>query len=156
MLSLYSDESFMKQALFQAQMAMDEGEVPVGAVVVKDNKVIGKGRNCVERSNDPTSHAEVLAIGAACNAIGDWRLDGCTLYATLEPCPMCAGAAVNARISKIVYGSPDKRLGACGSCCDLISKDLLNRKIEVIPGIMSEDCLGILQMFFKVLREKKK
>src|SRR5688572_19674601 len=110
MLDVPNDDHFMRQALREAEAAAREGEVPIGCVIVKDGKIIGRGRNSMETLKDPTAHAEILAIGAACAALGNWRLEGCTLYATLEPCPMCAGAILNGRVTRVVYGSRDKRL----------------------------------------------
>ncbi|MBF0432958.1 MAG: nucleoside deaminase [Fibrobacteria bacterium] len=144
----------MTQALHEAQAAFDEGEVPVGAVIVLNNQIIARAHNRIEASKDSTAHAEIIAIGAAAGYIGDWRLDDCVLYSTLEPCPMCAGAIINSRISKLVFGANDKRLGACGTACDLLSLGLLNRSIEVEKGIMQHECLGIVQAFFKSVRKK--
>src|SRR5687768_2741139 len=110
-----SDEDFMRQALAEARRAGDEGEVPVGAVVVHAGRVVGRGRNACERLQDATAHAEIIAIGAASSALGSWRLDDCTLYVTLEPCPMCMGAGLNARVRRVVYGAPEPKAGACGS-----------------------------------------
>ena len=153
MLQTPDDEYFLRQALREAQGAYQEGEVPIGCVIVKDGKVIGRGRNHMETLKDPTAHAEILAMGAASGALQNWRLDGCTLYATLEPCPMCAGAILNSRISKVVYGSKDKRLGALGSTYDLLTKNPLNREVEVKGGLLAEECLGIIQDFFQQLRK---
>lgn len=156
MLQPPNDEYFMQQALREAQGAYKEGEVPIGCVIVKDGKIIGRGRNHMETLQDPTAHAEILAMGAASGALQNWRLEGCTLYATLEPCPMCAGAILNARIAKVVYGSPDKRLGALGSTYDILSANPLNRAVEVKGGVLAEESLGIIQDFFKELRRGAK
>jgi tRNA(adenine34) deaminase len=154
MLEPPNDEYFMRQALREAQAAYEEGEVPIGCVIVKDGKILGRGRNNMETLRDPTAHAEILAIGATSGALDNWRLDGCTLYATLEPCPMCAGAILNGRISKVVYGSRDKRLGALGSAYDILEGNPLNREIEVVGGVLGEECLDLLRAFFQDLRKR--
>jgi tRNA(adenine34) deaminase len=154
MLSLPNDEYFMRQALREAQGAYEEGEVPIGCVIVKDGKILGRGRNHMETLRDPTAHAEILAMGAASGALDNWRLEGCTLYATLEPCPMCAGAILNGRIAKVVYGSKDKRLGALGSAYDILSNNPLNRPIEIVGGVLAEECLDLLRSFFQEMRKR--
>ncbi len=146
----------MNQALQEAHAAFDEGEVPVGAVIVKENRIIARGHNRVEAAQDATAHAEILCIGAASQNLEDWRLEGCTLYVTLEPCPMCAGAILNSRIEKVVYATRDKRLGALHSNCQLFDMDLLNREVQVEEGLMAEECAYLLKSFFQVLRSKKK
>ena len=156
MLEAPPDDFFMRQALREAQDAGREGEVPIGCVIVKDGKVLARGRNSMETLRDPTAHAEILALGAAGGALENWRLDGCTVYVTLEPCPMCAGAMLNARVAKVVYGAKDKRLGALGSAYDLLNGNPLNRVIEVVPGILAETCLDLLKSFFKAARTRKK
>jgi tRNA(adenine34) deaminase len=148
------DEYFMRQALREAQGAYAEGEVPIGCVIVKEGKILGRGRNHMETLRDPTAHAEILAMGAASGALENWRLDGCTLYATLEPCPMCAGAILNGRIAKVVYGSKDKRLGALGSAYDILTGNPLNRSVEVVGGILADECLGLLRSFFQEMRKR--
>lgn len=152
MLEVPNDDYFMRQALREAEAAARGGEVPIGCVIVKDGKIIGRGRNSMETLKDPTAHAEILAIGAACAALGNWRLEGCTLYVTLEPCPMCAGAILNGRVSRVVYGSRDKRLGALGSTYDILEKNPINRVVEVAGGVMAEECLDLLKSFFRDLR----
>ncbi len=156
MLETPNDEYFMRQALREAHGAFQAGEVPIGCVIVKDGKIIGRGRNHMETLKDPTAHAEILAMGAASGALQNWRLEGCVLYATLEPCPMCAGGILNARIAKVVYGSRDKRLGALGSTYDILAANPLNREIEVKGGVLADECLGIIQDFFKELRRSAK
>ena len=156
MLEALDDTYFMRQALREAQEAYREKEVPIGCVIVKAGKIIGKGHNSMETLHDPTAHAEIIAIGAACNLLENWRLEGCTLYCTLEPCPMCAGAILNSRIAKVVYGSRDKRLGALGSTYNILEGNPLNRSVEVVHNIMQDECLGLIQEFFMDLREKKK
>jgi tRNA(adenine34) deaminase len=154
MLQLPNDEYFMRQALREAHGAFEEGEVPIGCVIVKDGKIIGRGRNHMETLRDPTAHAEILAMGAACSVLENWRMDGCTLYATLEPCPMCAGAILNGRITKVVYGSRDKRLGALGSAYDILEKNPINRNVEVTGGVLADECLELLRSFFQEMRKR--
>ncbi|MDQ3002876.1 MAG: tRNA adenosine(34) deaminase TadA [Fibrobacterota bacterium] len=154
MLEPPNDEYYMRQALREAQAAYEEGEVPIGCVIVKEGKILGRGRNHMETLRDPTAHAEILAMGAASSALDNWRLDGCTLYATLEPCPMCAGAILNGRVSKVVYGSKDKRLGALGSVYDILNGNPLNREIEVVGGVLGKECLDLLRAFFQDLRKR--
>jgi len=150
-----SDERFMEAALGEAQAASDEGEVPVGAIVVLAGRVIGRGHNRVESTQDPTAHAEILAIGAACQTVKSWRLDEATLYVTLEPCHMCAGAIVLARIPRLVYGARDSKAGACGSLA-LVPQDLrLNHRAEIVPGILAEECGAILEAFFRAKRRDR-
>jgi tRNA(adenine34) deaminase len=151
-----SDEYFMRHAMREAEAAWREGEVPIGCVIVKDGKIIGRGRNRMEALKDPTAHAEILALGAASGALSNWRLEGCTLYATLEPCPMCAGAILNGRIARVVYGARDKRLGALGSTYDILAKNPINRKVETTGGVLGEECLEMLKEFFRDLRAKEK
>ena len=143
--------NFMKAALEQAVLAGNEGEVPVGAVVVKDGEIISVGRNRRERLQKATHHAEIEAIEKACEVLGCWRLEGCTLYVTLEPCPMCAGAIINARVEKVVYGATDSKGGACDSVVNLFNLPF-NHKPEVWAGILEEECSALLQDFFKVKR----
>jgi len=145
------DREFMEQALALAREAAEEGEVPVGCVIVYDGKVVGKGRNRREKGRSALAHAEVEAIGQACATLGGWRLWQCTLYVTLEPCPMCAGAIVNARIPRVVFGASDKKCGACGSVCDLFSMGF-NHHPEVTQGVMEAQCAQMLTDFFDNLR----
>lgn len=151
MSSKAENERFMRVALEQAELAAAEGEVPVGAAVVLDGRVIATGRNRRERDGDALAHAELLAIKDACRAVGSWRLTGCTLYVTLEPCAMCAGAAVNARIKEVVYGARDTSAGACGSVIDLFVCPLGHRP-EKVGGVLEEECAGLLRRFFGGLR----
>ena len=145
-------QRFMHQAFKLAEDAYEEKEVPVGAVIVKDNRIIGRGYNQVERLKDPTAHAEILAISAACSTIDNKLLEDCTIYVTLEPCPMCAGALVWSRISRIVFGASDAKAGACGSLFNLASNNKLNHRIEVVQGVMEQDCEWILKQFFREQR----
>lgn len=149
------DERFMRMALRQAQIAFDMKEIPIGCVIVKDGVVIGKGYNQVEQLKDATAHAEIIAIGTAASTLDNWRLDGCTLYVTLEPCPMCAGAILNSRVSRIVFGSPDSRFGGCGTTIDVITGNALKRAVEVTGGVLADECLGLLKGFFQQMRLEK-
>lgn len=144
---------YMKQALLLAQEAAAEGEVPVGAVIVKDGTVIATGRNRRERAKNAICHAEIEAIHNACKNLGGWRLWQCELYVTLEPCPMCAGAIINARIPKVIYGIKDAKSGSCGSVVNLFELPY-NHRPELIGGVMEEECLRLLQNFFQALRIK--
>ena len=148
------DETFMAQALAEARRAGSEGEVPIGAVVVVDGKVAGRGRNARERLRDPTAHAEILALQEASRALGRWRLTGATVYATLEPCPMCAGALVNARVDRLVYGVPDPKAGAVDTLFDLARDARLNHRLQVSSGVLGEDCGELLRAFFRKRREQ--
>ncbi|OQX85368.1 tRNA adenosine(34) deaminase TadA [candidate division KSB1 bacterium 4484_87] len=145
-------EKWMEQAFLEAEKAYRKKEIPVGAVIVFENKVIGRGHNLIESLQDPTAHAEMIAITAAANYLGTWRLEDAALYATLEPCPMCAGAVVNSRISRVVFGTQDSRIGACGTVTDVLSGNGFNHKIEVISGILQQKCEWIIKDFFKKLR----
>lgn len=145
----------MEAALAEARTAAGAGEVPVGAVVVWEGRVIGRGHNRVESAQDPTAHAEILAIGAAAQTVKTWRLDEATLYVTLEPCHMCAGAIVLARISRLVYGARDPKAGACGSLA-MVPQDLrLNHRAEVVPGILAQECGAVLEEFFRRRRNDR-
>jgi tRNA(adenine34) deaminase len=150
------DERFLRLALEEARKGGEAGEVPIGCVVVKDGKILGRDHNRMETLRDPTAHAEILALGAACQSLENWRLDGCTLYVTLEPCPMCAGAILNGRVSRVVYGARDKRLGALGSTYDILAKNPINRVVEVEGPVLEEEALGMLQDFFREVRARKK
>jgi len=149
------DEKWMRVALQEANLALKRKEVPVGAVVVYHDKVIGRGHNQTETLNDPTAHAEILAIGAAANYLNSWRLSEVVLYVTLEPCSMCAGAIVLARMKKLVFGAFDPKAGACGSLYNLVQDGRLNHQVEIVPEVLKEDCSALLQAFFKELREVK-
>jgi tRNA(adenine34) deaminase len=139
----------MRAALAEAEAAAGEDEVPIGAVVVRDGRIIGKGRNARERLADPTAHAEMLAITAAAQALGDWRLEGCTLYVTIEPCPMCMGACLNARVPRVVFGAPEPKAGACGSIVDLRSPAGFNHAVAVTGGVLREACADLMVGFFR-------
>ena len=149
-----TDEKYMKIAIKQAKKAFSIGEVPIGAVIVKDNKIIAYGYNKRETKQNALLHAELVAIDKACKKLGSWRLPGCTLYVTLEPCAMCGGAIINSRIGRVVYGAFDKRFGALGSVCNLLEMPF-NHKAEITSGVMQEECLSIIQDFFAQLRKQK-
>ncbi len=146
----------MKEALKQAQKAYDKLEVPVGAVIVKDGKIIAKAYNQKEYKNDTTNHAEILAIKKASKKLGSWRLIDCDMYVTLEPCSMCAGALIQSRIRKVYIGALDAKTGACGSVLNLLQDYEFNHKVDVETGILEDECEAILKNFFKKLREIKK
>ncbi len=143
-----NDESFMREALALAQQAWADGEVPVGAVVVKGDEIIGRGYNRPISGHDPTAHAEIQALRAAAAHLGNYRLPGCTLYVTIEPCTMCAGAIMHARIARVVYGARDAKTGAHGSVVDLFAEPRLNFHAEVIGGVLAEECGKLLSDFF--------
>lgn len=149
-------ERWMKQALKEAARAAEEGEVPVGAVIVHNGMVIGRGYNRPEGLRDATAHAEILAIGAASDALGDWRLEDCTIYVTLEPCPMCAGAIVQARIPRLVYGAPDPKAGACGTLFNIVEDPRLNHRVEVVAGVLARESTDLLRAFFREVRKKER
>ena len=148
-------ELYMQKALELAREAALEGEVPVGCVIVRNGEIVATGRNRRETAKTALGHAEIEAIGAACEKLGGWRLWDCTLYVTLEPCPMCAGAIVNARIPTVVFGASADKCGACGSVCDLFSMDF-NHHPQVVKGVCQEEAAALLTDFFKDLREKLK
>ena len=150
------DQAFMQQALQLAQAAADAGEVPVGALVVLDGVIIGHGMNAPIGRHDPTAHAEIQAMREAAAAIGNYRLVGCTLYVTLEPCAMCSGAIQHARIARLVYGTRDPKTGSCGSVIDLMAEPRLNHHTEVAGGILAEECGSMLSRFFSARRASKK
>ena len=144
-------EEFMKEALRLAEKAAQAGEVPVGAVIVKENKIIARGYNKREEKQNVLSHAETEAINSACESLSSWRLDGCTMYVTLEPCPMCTGAIMASRIERVVYGAYDEKGGAMGSVCNLCELPFMN-KPQVIGGFMERECGSVLTTFFGTLR----
>ena len=146
------DERWMREALTQARIAAQHNEVPVGAVIVIDNEVIGAGYNCPVSSNDPTAHAEIQALRDACNTVGNYRLPEATLYATLEPCLMCAGAILQARLSRVVFGARDEKAGAVGSIANLLQSPLVNHQCEVTAGVLGDESARLLQEFFAARR----
>lgn len=146
------DSDWMRRALELAARAEAEGEVPVGALVVRDDQVLGEGWNQPVALRDPTAHAEVLALRAAAQKLGDYRLSGATLYVTLEPCPMCAAAVTHARIARLVFGAWDPRQGAAGSAFNLVAADAMNHRVDAFGGVMSEECGAVLKRFFEARR----
>jgi tRNA(adenine34) deaminase len=153
-MELPSDADFMRMALQEASAAAKEGEVPVGAIIVHEGRIIGRGRNACERLQDATAHAEIVAITAASQALGSWRLEACTLYVTLEPCPMCMGACLNARVPRVVYGAFEPKAGACGSVVDLRAPPGYNHHIEATSGVLGSESAMLLKTFFRALRER--
>ena len=149
---VFTDEDYVRQALILARRAQDTDEVPVGALVVVRGQVIGEGWNQPVRSHDPTAHAEIVALRAAAAQAGNYRLDSATLYATLEPCAMCLGAAIHARVARVVFGAWDLKAGACGSVFDLTREPRLNHRLDVFGGVCAEECREILQRFFEARR----
>ena len=148
-----NDNYYMGLALEEAQKAYDLGEVPIGAVLVMDNQVIASAYNMRESWHDATAHAEVIAIREACNSLRRWRLTGATLYVTIEPCPMCAGALVMSRIDRLVYGSPDYKAGAVESLFNIVQNPALNHRLEVTAGIRADECTAIMKDFFRQRRK---
>lgn len=146
---------FMNYALKEAAKAFEHDEVPIGAVVVLENKIIGRGFNQVERLKDATAHAEMIAITAAANHIGNWRLSDCDIYVTAEPCLMCTGAIISSRLKRIFFGIFDPKFGACGSVYNIAQEGKLNHKVEVFSGVLERECAAILKEFFKLKRNGK-
>lgn len=149
------DNYFMKEAICEALKAYELKEIPIGAVIVKNGKIIGRGFNLKETLKDATLHAEILAIKDACRNLGGWRLSGCTMYVTLEPCAMCAGALVNSRIERLVIGTRDYKTGACGSVLNITQMENLNHQLTVDFGILEDECSNMLKNFFIQLRKTK-
>ena len=139
----------MNAALCEASLAQDEDEVPIGAVIVKDGIIISSAHNMRESLKDSTAHAEILAIREACKAVGAWRLTGCEMYVTIEPCAMCAGAIVLSRMDRLIFGAPDPKAGACGSVMDIVRNPLLNHRVEVTGGVLKDKCRDIIKRYFK-------
>ncbi len=148
-------ERFMKEAYIEAEKAYMANEVPVGAVIVHENRIIARGYNRTETLNDPTAHAEILALGAAANYLDSWRMEDAAIFITLEPCVMCIGAILNARIANIYFGAKDPRFGSCGSRYDLVSDNPYIRGVKVVSGVMAAECESIIKSFFVKLREQK-
>lgn len=151
-MDIHPDEHFMRHALIEARRALDAGETPVGAVMVVDGRIVARDHNRVERLTDATAHAEILVLGAAATAKGDWRLGDMTLYVTMEPCPMCAGAILLSRVGRLVYGVRDRRAGACGSRLDLIQANPFGHDLLMRDGCLEGECLELLQDFYRKLR----
>jgi tRNA(adenine34) deaminase len=150
------EEKLMGEALRLAQRAADAGEVPVGAVIIHGGQVIARAHNQVETLHDATAHAEMIAITQAAEALENWRLEGAEIFVTLEPCPMCAGALVNSRVSRIVYGADDPVAGACGSVFNIVNEKRLNHRIPVVKGVLGDRCSEILKSFFRARRQASK
>ena len=151
-----TEERYMKQAITQAKKAAAIGDVPIGCVIVYEGKVIARGYNRRNKDKTTLAHAELLAIKMASRVLGDWRLEGCTLYVTLEPCQMCAGAIVQARIPKVVAGAMNPKAGCAGSVLDLLHVERFNHQVEFVSGILEEECQNLLSGFFKELRRRRK
>lgn len=149
-------QKYMKEALKQAQKAYEKGEIPVGAIIVKQNKIIARAYNEKETKQDTTKHAEIIAIQKASKKLKTWRLTDCEMYVTLEPCSMCAGALIQARLKKVYIGTMDKKTGSCGSVLNLLEDYTFNHKVEIETGIIQKECEDLLKKFFKELRQKKK
>jgi len=148
------DERYMRMAIDQAYIAEENGDVPIGCVIVYEGRVIAKAYNQREQLHDPTAHAEIIALTQAAEFVGNWRLGGCTIYVTLEPCPMCSGALVLGRLDRLVYGTPDPKTGAVESLYTIVQDDRLNHRLEVTAGILQADCQQQLQDFFRRRRKK--
>lgn len=156
-ISLHQDEidrRFLRSAMDVARRALDSEDVPIGAIVVFQNRIIGRGFNERERLADPTAHAEILALSAASQFMKSWRLENCTMYVTLEPCPMCAGAIVLARLARLVFGAFDPKAGACGSLYEITNDMRLNHRVETVGGVLAEPCAELLREFFRDRRAK--
>ncbi|MEA2563732.1 MAG: tRNA(adenine34) deaminase [Acidobacteriota bacterium] len=144
----------MQEALAEARRAAEIGEVPIGAVIVRGEEIVGRGHNRREIDRDPLAHAEILAIRQAAERVGGWRLTGCTMYVSLEPCAMCAGALVNSRIERLVWGAPDPKAGWCGTLGNLVQDPRLNHRLEMTAGVLEEDSAALLRGFFASLRKR--
>ena len=155
-ISRCTHEWFMREALKEAQKAYIKDETPIGAVIVSEGKIISRGYNLKELTNDPTGHAEISAIKKACKKLGTWRLNECDMYVTLEPCAMCAGAIIQARIGRLFIGTADPKAGAAGSVIDIFSVEKFNHKVDVSYGLLQQECSQILKDFFRELRDRKK
>jgi tRNA(adenine34) deaminase len=147
-----ADERYMRLAIDAAHIAEENGDVPIGAVIVYRDQVIGRAYNQREQLTDPTAHAEIVALTQAATFMETWRLHGCTIYVTLEPCPMCAGALVLGRLDRLVYGCDDPKAGACGSLYDIVRDERLNHRLEVTAGVLATECAALLQTFFRARR----
>ena len=150
------DEYFMKEAIKEARLALHKGEMPIGAVIARGGQIIARGHNLRETANDPTAHAEICAIRAAADGIGDWRLSGCTIYVTLEPCPMCAGAIVQARLARVVYGAPDEKGGCAGSVYRITEDPAFNHFAPADGFVLKDECEALLRDFFENRRAGEK
>lgn len=155
-MKMTADEKYMKAAIREARKAWTLGEVPIGCVIVHEDRIIGRGYNRRIVDKNVLAHAEITAIRKACRRIGDWRLEDCTMYVTLEPCPMCAGAIVQARIPKVFIGTMNPKAGCAGSVLNLLDEKGFNHQVEMVTGVLGEECSRMLKEFFKELREKRK
>lgn len=153
---LTDDERYMKEAVKQAKKASAIDEVPIGCVIVYDGKIIARGYNQRNKKGSTLAHAEIIAVGKASKVLGDWRLEGCTMYVTLEPCPMCAGAIVQARMDRVVIGAMNKKAGCAGSVTNLLQMDGFNHRVQITENVLEAECSSMLSSFFKELRERKK
>ena len=153
MKALSPDKKYMKEALRQARRALDRNEVPIGCVIVKDGKVLARGYNRRTGAGNVLAHAEIIAINKACRKLGDWRLEGCTLYVTLEPCPMCSGAILQARVPRVVIGCMNPKAGCAGSILDMFHDSRFNHQVETETGVLEAECSGLMKDFFAVLRQ---
>lgn len=151
-----TDEMFMEEAIAEAEKAACKGEVPIGAVIVREGKVIARGHNMREQIQQTTAHAEMIAIKEACELVNSWRLEECTLYVTLEPCPMCAGAIVQSRMKRVVYGAADLKAGCCGTLMNLLDEPRFNHQVPFTSGVLGDRSSLMLKTFFKELRKKNK
>lgn len=151
---LRDDRAWMELALKQAELARQAGEVPVGAVVIKDGEIVGRGHNRNLLDNDPTAHAEIVALRQAASRLGNHRLPGCILFCTVEPCAMCAGAMIHARLARLVYGAADPKAGAAGSVMEIVNHPRLNHRMEVTPGVLARQCSELLKAFFTERRKR--
>ncbi len=148
------DRRWMREAILEAEKAASIGEVPIGAVIVRDGVIVGRGHNLRETGKDPTAHAEILALRQASSTLGGWRLPRAVMYVTLEPCPMCAGALVQARVERLVFGARDPKAGCAGTLLNLVQYPSFNHQLEVTEGVLSDDCAALLRRFFQQLRKK--
>jgi len=155
MIRTQEDEHWMQAAIAEARLAEQLGEVPIGAVIVREGQIIGRGHNLRESKHDPTAHAELEAIRDACEQLGAWRLLDCTLYVTLEPCPMCAGAIVQSRLKRVVYGTDDPKAGCAGTLMNLLQEPRFNHETELTSGVLQPECAQLLTQFFRQLRKSK-
>ena len=151
-----TDPDYMQAALAEARLAEDAGEVPIGAVIVREGAILARGQNRVVRDNDPTAHAEIVALRAAATARGNYRLTGCTLYVTLEPCAMCAGAMIHSRLDRLVFSAADPKAGACGSVLSVVNHPQLNHQMQVEQGICAEESAELLRNFFRERRQEER
>ncbi len=154
-MEIFDDKYWMRLALREAEKAYEQKEVPVGCLITHENKIIGRGYNQREMLNDSTAHAEMIAISAACQQMGSWRLEDTAIYVTMEPCPMCAGAIVLSRIPRLIYGIDDPKAGACGTLYNIVQDNRLNHTVEVVGGVLADESRVLIQNFFRKLREDK-